>query len=826
MNVYLRRSPGHLVYHAAALVGVLTLLLVVILFPLLPSSLHVREGDIASQTIRAPHEFSYNSDVARRQLQDDAVRSVPESFSYDVNVKNDQLAKLSDIAGRISSARTDPNLSRQQLTEALNSKGVPLTLDQRSAIAAFSADEWRQVTDEAARLLGSVLEEPFATNELPGRLASLPNRVSLGLTSVQGDVAVALSRPLIVPTERVDTAATQRNRDQATAAVPPQQRSFARDQVIVRDGDVIDAAKREALQNAGLLTARLRYNDLEAVVLLALVVGTTLAAYLLLLHPEVLRGWQRSLLMAVIVAGIVLLAKIYMPLVLPDTRRQFFQFAFPAAAVPMLVASLFDAGLAVAITGLSALLLTFTAIYLPNLSGVVGLTALQPLEMTAAFFFSGLAGLLVVNRADRFNRFLAAGVAVAFATAAVLLSFWLLEPSRHPADLGWLLLSSSLNGLLSSLLTVGTFVLLGSVFNISTRVQLMELAQLNQPLLRRLQEEAPGTFHHSILVGNLGERAADLIGADSLLVRVGCYYHDIGKLSRPGYFIENQLGGDNPHDELDPLASSRIVQEHVRHGLELARKHRLPEQVRAFTVEHHGSRLVAYFYRKAAEEDPDIDPGLFTYPGPRPQSKETAIAMLADSTEAIVRASRDHSPDAIDRLVEGVVAERLTESQFDDSDLTLRDLRRIADSFKATLRAIYHPRIEYPEPSPAERARQQRASGRVMPRPADGAVPAVPAAATAVARPAAPASDEKWLADPPEAPLETKQMVAASAGPESERSKGCAEQAATPQAGPATAAFGDDSDHEDSESGDESSGPNRAAAAPTAAAAGKVESGY
>ncbi len=691
-----------------AFVALLTLLLVAILFPILPSRLHAHEGDIASQTIRAPRDFSYNSDVLRRQQQDRARAAVPNAFSYDVNVKNEQLARLSDMLARINTTLGSTALTRQQMADAIGAQVPSLTPDQRAALVQFSPEEWKQVQDEATRLLGTVLEDAFSQAELPSRTASLTNRVSVGLTAVQGDVAVALVRGLVTATERVDDAATRQSRDQAAAAVPPQPQHFAANQVLVREGDVIDAQKLETLQNAGLLTVRLRYSDLGAVALLALISSVALAAFLLAFHPVVLAVTRRWLLLAVIVAGAVLLAKIYMPLVLPDGKRHFLAFAFPAAAVPMLVASLFDAGLAVALSGVGALLVAFTALYLPDLSGIVGLTALQPLEMTAAFFFSGLAGVLVVNRAERFNRFLFAGVAVAAAVAAVLFGFWLLDTTHRAQDVGWLLLAGGISGVSSSLLTVGTFVLLGTVFNVTTRLQLMELGQLNQPLLRRLQDEAPGTFHHSILVGNLGERAADLIGADSLLVRVGCYYHDIGKLSRPGFFIENQLGGNNPHEQLDPITSNQIIQEHVRYGAELARKHHLPERVRDFTQEHHGSRLVAYFYRKAAARDPEIDPAIFSYPGPRPRSRETAIAMLADSTEAVVRASRDHAYEAIDRLVEGVVAERLAEGQFDDCALTMRDLRTIANSFKATLRAIYHPRIEYPEPTEAEKRRLAR----------------------------------------------------------------------------------------------------------------------
>jgi putative nucleotidyltransferase with HDIG domain len=374
------------------------------------------------------------------------------------------------------------------------------------------------------------------------------------------------------------------------------------------------------------------------------------------------------------------------------------------------LAALFEAPFALVTAAVCALLTTFTGLYISDVSGVVSLSGNQPLQMAASYVFGGLAGVLVIHRAERLNRFFLAGVGVMAASFLTLLAFWLLDSSRTPIDLAWMAGASVIAGGLSSVLAVGLFALLGSVFGVTTRLQLMELAQLNAPLLRRLQDEAPGTFHHSIIVGNLAERAADLIGADSLLVRVGSYYHDIGKMARPGFFIENQLSGTNPHDGLDPVTSAEILHEHVRHGLELARRYRLPERVRDFIPEHHGTRLVAYFYRLAAQQDPNVDPEQFTYAGPRPRSRETAIVMLADSTEAMVRAAKDRSQERIDAMVESVIAERLAEGQFDECDLTLRDLRVIAESFKQSLRAIYHPRVEYPAPTAAEQERRRAAA--------------------------------------------------------------------------------------------------------------------
>jgi hypothetical protein len=322
--------------------------------------------------------------------------------------------------------------------------------------------------------------------------------------------------------------------------------------------------------------------------------------------------------------------------------------------------------------------------------------------MVTTLMLGSLAGIFAVRDAERVNNYAMGGVSVGLVTLVSLAGFWLLLPDREGVDFVWMTMAAVGAGLGSVVLIMGGSYILGAAFGVATRIQLMELAQVSHPLLRRLQEEAPGTFHHSVIVGNLAERAADLIGADSLLVRVGAYFHDIGKIAKPGYYIENQMGGENPHDRLDPLASARMVSEHVRAGLKLTARHRIPARVRAFVPEHHGTRLVTYFYRKASEVDPNIDPERFRYPGPRPQSRETAMVMLADSVEAVVRASKDRSHEKIDELVDGVIRERVQEGQLDDCEITLRDLKTIADSFKATLRGIYHPRIEYPAPTDKE----------------------------------------------------------------------------------------------------------------------------
>jgi putative nucleotidyltransferase with HDIG domain len=445
-------------------------------------------------------------------------------------------------------------------------------------------------------------------------------------------------------------------------------------------------------------------DDVAAAVMISLLSAGALALYLYLFQPTELYTILRLFMLAILVIVWVAAAKFFLSITLPDDDRLYLSYMLPVAASPMIIATLLDGGLAVVVAALLALLTAFVGIYLPDAREALAEHPMDAFQMVTTLFLGGLVGIFAVHRAERMNRYLVAGVLVAAVSFTVLLSFWLLSVEREAADLVGMIVATGVGGLLSAIIVVGATVILGLMFGITTRMQLMELAQLNNPLLRRLQEQAPGTFHHSVIVGNLAERAADQVGADSLLVRVGCYFHDVGKVTKPSYYIENQTHGENPHDKLVPAASAKMVADHVHTGLGLAKRHRVPARVRAFIPEHHGTRLVTYFYRKAAADDATTDPNKFRYPGPRPQSKETAIVMLADSVEAVVRSSRDRSAERIDSLVEAVIAERVTEGQMDECDLTLRDLKTIGESFKATLRGVYHPRIEYPAPTAAERA--------------------------------------------------------------------------------------------------------------------------
>jgi len=307
--------------------------------------------------------------------------------------------------------------------------------------------------------------------------------------------------------------------------------------------------------------------------------------------------------------------------------------------------------------------------------------------------------MLIVKDAGRRAKILWAGLMVGIAKLLAILCIGLIngmEMSFYIKESIWALTS----GIMSGFIVLGVLPVFEHLFNIPTNISLLELSDLNHPLLKRLAIEAPGTYHHSIMVGNLAEAACDSIGANSLMARVGSYYHDIGKMIKPEYFNENEMSAGSKHVNLAPSMSALIIAKHVKEGLDIAKKYKLNSAITAFITQHHGNSLISYFYQKALEKAANGTPLKeedFRYPGPRPQTKESAIVLLADSVEASSRALNEPTPASIRNLVKKIINNKFIDEQLDECDLTLRDMHQIADSFVRVLMGIFHTRLDYPE---------------------------------------------------------------------------------------------------------------------------------
>jgi putative nucleotidyltransferase with HDIG domain len=648
-----------------------------------PLALDVREGEVSQTNVRSPRKLTYTSQVRTKIERERAANAVPEVVEIDAAIVQKQRAGLNSLLQDISAARNAPGSTPDQRKSQLARLGQPpLEAPSITWIAALDDSRWYMVSSEAQRLLWDTLKDKLPDSRVPEVVRELPLRASDQLTENERSLAVDLASRFVAGNLVPNRETTTRLRKEAEEAVAPVQVTVEKGETVLREGQVVSAADIEKLDLLGLRNPTTDWRQVGAAAAFAILTMSMLAAFIGAFQPGLATRDRGLGLVALLIIVTVLGAKLLLP------TRPLLIYAFPLPAVAMLIATLIDGRLAIVVGALLGVL--------------VGFVTGTSLEAATLALVTSIVAAGAVWKRERLQVFFVAGLLASLAQMAVVVAFQL---AQRGEDLQQLLLIAAfcvINGLVSAMLAVGATYVLGRMFGITTTMQLLELANPTQPLLRRLLMEAPGTYHHSIMVGNLGERAAEEVGADPLLVRVGAYYHDIGKLKRPYFFVENQAGGENVHETLEPEVSADIVRAHVRDGVELCEQYGVPPAVRALIPQHHGTRLVSFFYDQAVDAASETgqatpDPARFKYPGPRPQSKEGAILMLADSVEAAARASRDHSADAIAALVEKLVMGRVAEGQLDDCDLTLRDVQRIKDAFRAILVGMYHPRIEYPE---------------------------------------------------------------------------------------------------------------------------------
>jgi putative nucleotidyltransferase with HDIG domain len=392
----------------------------------------------------------------------------------------------------------------------------------------------------------------------------------------------------------------------------------------------------------------------------------------------------------VVVALLFILFIIGARLIIPD--RTILPYAFPLSALGLLIATLFgmESGIIFSIA------ISFLAPYhLPN-----------TLDLIPYYLLSSVTGVLVLGSARRVWTFFRAGMAAAGAGIAMLVAFRVPFTIMDTVALLQLAAAAIFSGLAASSIALLLQYFLAQTLGLTTALQLIEISRPDFPLLQFFLRNAPGTYQHSLQVANLAEQAAELIGADALLTRVGALFHDVGKSMNPTFFIENQPQGEmNTHEDLDPADSAAAIIAHVPDGVALARKYRLPRRIDDFILEHHGTMLTRYQYNQALEkaggDKTKVDESQFHYPGPQPHSRETALLMLADGSEARARAERPQDEEGIRKIVLSTIEQAQKQGQLDETQLTLRDLGTITDAFVTILRGTHHPRIAYPKEMPA-----------------------------------------------------------------------------------------------------------------------------
>ena len=500
--------------------------------------------------------------------------------------------------------------------------------------------------------------------------------LSMGMPPETAQVVAELAAPAIGPNLVLDQARLERIRQEAVQSVRPV--VVAQQQTILRKGEMVTEEHIQLLSDLGLLGRRSHpWMGLAGVAGLSAGLVGLFSMYLARFHPAVAASPRLAALLALVAWLVTLVARLLQAMPWP-----FAGYLVPVALAGMLATLLVEARLALVLVGLLS-------------TAVVGLAFGFDGRAIFVSAVTGIVAVFGVYRLGQRSDLTRSGVVVGAAGFAAVAVLGLAHSEAQTLMNSW---AGFANGVLSAVLAIGLLPFIEMLFGVVSSVRLMELCNPNQPLLRRLLLEAPGTYHHSLMVGNLAEAAAEAVGADPVLCRAGALYHDVGKLRRPYFFVENQFAEQNPHDRLTPSLSTLIIMSHVKDGVELARQHRLPEAIVEFIRTHHGTDLIRYFYSKAVhQEGPErVDERDFRYPGPKPRSKETAIVMLADAVEAAARTLKHPTPGRTEGLVHRVIRERLLDGQLDESTLTLQELHTIASAFNRVLTGVYHVRVEYP----------------------------------------------------------------------------------------------------------------------------------
>ncbi|MBR2783734.1 MAG: HDIG domain-containing protein [Firmicutes bacterium] len=684
----LKRSQQRRQRRIARLVGLGVMVLLafgILSVDLLTGSLSYSEGDIATEDLfYSGTPTTYESELATEEARNEAAAQVGQVFVVDDEVWQSLAAQIRDYGRQV----------------ALNSAGTQGLAAVRGALPgnysddclyymlSLSEEEVSSLFELFITMLQPVYQEGIGTDET----ASARERVGLTIaaSSLTGQPEVffkSLLEAMELPYNKAyDAVATRAAQDAAMAAVEPVQIQVQPGERLISRGSRVTAEQLEALEALGLLSTRKGWQPYLGLLLLLLLLFSMLLFYLRQFKQAIYNRPPLLLLVAALLLLFLLLAKLISLISFgPDPNTaQLVCLLAPFPACSMLLSILLDRN--------TAFLSTCT------MSVCMGILAGGELLYSITVLIGGIMGILAATRLYQRYQFITASLWVAGANAVAVIA-WGLIWRQNPTVIGVGVIYGLVNGVLSSILAMGLMPFLESTFGVTTSIRLLELSNSNNPLLKRLMMEAPGTYNHSILVGNLAEAAADAIGANTLLVRVAAYYHDIGKLKRPQFFSENQRPGDNPHDKLQPALSAMIITSHPVDGGRMLRQARMPQEVIDIVEQHHGDSRLNIFYRRALKQAdyPElVDETDFRYKGRKPQTREAGLVMLADSVQAAVQSLNTSDRAAIEAKVHEIIQSKMgEEDQLRECPLTFRDLDQIEQSFLMVLAGMNHLRVSY-----------------------------------------------------------------------------------------------------------------------------------
>jgi len=660
----------------------------------MPDQVNAEVGQPSPMDFDAPMSINFESQILTSIKKQEAADSVDPVYRTDEIVVQELQERMNSYFSIIRNVRNYADNEEIDKAEELRSQlGLDLASGMYDYLLTMSEEHFERIHNEAIQ----VVERHMFQGALPADIEDVAN-ANLTKQSILDAIALlniydssrSFLSAFIGSIEFIDyivydAVTTDELREIEMEKVEPVMIHLARNQRIVGQGVIITEEHREALEAVGFLTTGNPAIPILGIVLLVLIGFGLVIMYLYQYRPSILQKESRIILLGLLIVSILLISNTVTAINIASEYSGLIAYAVPVAAGAMLIAILFDGKLSMFITTIIAIL--------------IGIMNNLELQFALVAFAGGFAGIYSVSKLSQRSDLVKASIYIIGANVTTILALGLIL-NYSLSMLSVALLLGVISGILSSVLTIGTLPFWEAVFRVTTSLKLLELSNPNQPLLKRLLLEAPGTYHHSIVVGNMAEAAADAVGADALLARVGALYHDVGKVKRAYFFIENQFANENPHDKLAPSLSTLIITSHIKDGIELAKEHGLPDNIIDIISQHHGNSLVSFFYHKANEGSSGdvLQEDDFRYDSPKTKTKEAAIVMLADAIEAGVRSIQKPTPNKIEAFARKIIKEKLEDGQLEECDLTFKELDTITHSFVKILTGIFHSRIEYPEP--------------------------------------------------------------------------------------------------------------------------------
>lgn len=654
-------------------------------------------GSLAPETIRATKTVE---DTEKTELERTNAEIATASV-YDFNQEiAEQKATLLTLLFDLTIEAKKEMVEQKDLTQAeklelLKEKvkavadkqeSLSLTDDELNSLFNASEAQLIEARNTLVKLTKEVLSQSIRKENLSSARTNMESMIrSSPIANSLLSTAITLGRNSIVETEVLNEEKTAVAKQQGRDSVEPTK--ILQGQIIVLEGEIIDQEKYRQLELLGLIDSQASLKPIGGVVIL-IFLQMVFFFSLFDSYKGSLKEKSNHLLATVIVYLSTILIMKLVSLV-SDNFDVVLGFIFPTAMATMLIRLLTNDRVAALVT----LLIAASAgiIFQENYAAVL------QMDIALYILFGGFASLFFMGNMEKRSHILRASAVVTIINLVFIAFYLLMTQSDYGlAEIAFYVGAGIVSGLLSGALTMGLLPFFESMFGILSTMRLIELSNPNHPLLKKILTETPGTYHHSVMVANLAETACEAIGADGLLARVGCYYHDVGKTRRPAFFIENQMGF-NPHDTLPPESSADIIIAHTTDGAELLRKHKMPQEIIDIALQHHGTSLLKYFFYKAKEEEKQVDEADFRYPGPKPQTREAAVISIADSVEAAVRSMKEPSVEKIQKLIQAIIQDRVQDNQFDECDISLKELKVIEDALCETLNGIFHSRIEYPK---------------------------------------------------------------------------------------------------------------------------------